>query len=205
MEKTTYYKTLPDGYVPVKTVDAKDKKFAIWMNVAATLLMLAVGTVTYLLRFVAFPNAHRALRESMASLQDNIWALEGFCFGFVAAMLVYMVLHEVTHGIVYKLRTHEKLTFGVRLSCAYCGVPGIYATRETALLSLLAPFTVWNVVFIAAMCLTSGALSFGFLVLFASHFGGCAGDLYDTYLLLTSLKGDVLVSDDGPTQVFYRK
>ncbi|MBR5044032.1 MAG: hypothetical protein IKX66_01680, partial [Clostridia bacterium] len=51
--------------------------------------------------------------------------------------------------------------------------------------------------------LLSGPVSFAFLVLFAFHFGGCVGDLYDTVLLLFRLKGKLLMRDTGPMQTFY--
>ena len=52
---------------------------------------------------------------------------------FIAAMLLYIVLHELTHGIAYKLTTGRKLTFGFTLSVAYCGVPDIYVYRKAAM------------------------------------------------------------------------
>ena len=46
---------------------------------------------------------------------------------------------------------------------------------------------------------------YGFLVilLFATHFGGCIGDMYCIYLLLFKLPKNTLVNDTGPKQTFY--
>ncbi len=203
MEKITFYKELPQGYEPVKTIDAGNKKMGIIMNLGALLLAAVVGIVTFLLRFTAFPAAMDVLREDMAGIQDNIWQTEGVIWGTLGVMFVYIVLHELTHGAAYKLLTKEKLTYGIKLTCAFCGVPNVYVTRKTALIALLSPFTVFNVVFLALTVFTSGWLSLCALFLFAAHFGGCIGDLYDTCLLLFKYKGDVLVNDNGPKQVFY--
>ena len=205
MKKTTYYKTLPDGYLPVKTIDAGDKTFGMVLNLAAFIIMAVVGVVTFLLRFVMPDGAMDTLRESMAALQGNIWAFEGALFGVLFAMLLYIVLHELTHGLAYKLLTGEKLTFGIKLSCAFCGVPDIYTTRFTSLIALLAPFTLFGILFLALVFAAQGWLSLLSLLLFAIHFGGCAGDLYDTCLLLFKFKGNVLVNDNGPKQVIYQK
>lgn len=197
MNRAKYYtKELPDGYQPAKTVDVGEKRFAILMNLAATLLTAVVGVGGFFLKFAGDPGS------AIPDL-SNVWLFEGWLFAILVSLIVYLVLHELTHGIVYKILTGEKLTFGLKLSCAFCGVPDVYVTRKTALLALLAPFTVFSVAFLVPFFLLSGSLSFSFLVLFSLHFGGCAGDLYDTFLLLFRLKGNLLMRDTGPRQTFY--
>ena len=197
MNRSKYYtKELPDGYQPAKTVDVGEKRFAILMNLAATLLTAVVGVGGFFLKFAGDPGS------AIPDL-SNVWLFEGWLFAILVSLIVYLVLHELTHGIVYKILTGEKLTFGLKLSCAFCGVPDVYVTRKTAFLALLAPFTVFSVAFLVPFFLLSGSLSFSFLVLFSLHFGGCAGDLYDTFLLLFRLKGNLLMRDTGPRQTFY--
>ena len=191
-----FTRELPEGYKPVKEIDAGEKKFGILMNLAATLLTAIVGVGGFFLKFRGDPGS---------AIPDlgNVWAFEGWLLAILAGLVAYLVLHELTHGAVYRLLTGEKLTFGLKLTCAYCGVPNIYVTKKTALLSLLAPFTVFSVAFLVPFFLFSGPVSFSFLVLFALHFGGCVGDLYDTILLLFCLKGKLLMRDTGPKQTFY--
>ena len=196
MNRSKYYTKEPDGYQPAKTVDVGEKRFAILMNLAATLLTAVVGVGGFFLKFAGDPGS------AIPDL-SNVWLFEGWLFAILVSLIVYLVLHELTHGIVYKILTGEKLTFGLKLSCAFCGVPDVYVTRKTALLALLAPFTVFSVAFLVPFFLLSGLLSFSFLVLFSLHFGGCAGDLYDTFLLLFRLKGNLLMRDTGPRQTFY--
>ena len=197
MDKTkNFARELPDGYRLVKTVDAGEKRFGILMNLAAAVLSIIAGVAGFFLKFGQNPG-------SALPAGGSIWVVEGALLGLFASLIAYLVLHELTHGIVYKILTGEKLTFGLKLTCAYCGVPDIYVTRGTALLSLLAPFTVFSVGFLVPFILLSGPLSLGFLILFALHFGGCVGDLYDTFLLLFRLRGKLLMRDTGPKQTFY--
>ena len=197
MDKTkNFARELPEGYRLVKTVDAGNKRFGILMNLAAAVLSAIAGAGGFFLKFGGDPG-------SSVSIGGNIWVFEGMLLGLLAALIAYLVLHELTHGLVYKILTGEKLTFGLKLTCAYCGVPDIYVTRRTALFSLLAPFTVFSVAFLVPFVLLSGPLALGFLVLFALHFGGCVGDLYDAFLLLFRLKGKLLMRDTGPVQFFY--
>ena len=132
MEGKDYELELPTGYESALIIDATDKKFALRMNLAAI-----VPIVPALLL------ARRMLRNVSVELSARKMLL------FIGAMLAYIVLHELLHGIAYRLLTHRRLSFGLKLTCAYCGVPDIYCYRRTALISLLAPFTVFTIVFAA--------------------------------------------------------
>ena len=193
-----FYRELPEGYALVREVDAiQNKKIAIGMNIAALVLMLAALAAGFWLRFGVMDGTIEGTLDL-----PHTWP---FLLGYLGSMLLYMVLHELLHGVVYKALTGEKLTFGLSWSCAYCGVPHIYVTRRTALLALLAPFTVFTVLLLPLIFVWNGAPAILSLLLFATHFGGCAGDLYVTYLLLFRLKGDLLMQDTGPKQSFYLK
>ena len=186
----THEKELPEGYVEIYSVDAKDKKTVIKLNIAA----LAISAVLLLIPFLWMGIPFRAIGENFLFLP--------IMFG---SMIVYLILHELVHGLAYKLLTHEKLKFGLTTSVAYCGVPDIYVYRKVALISLLAPFTVFGVLFLLGTILLWGSFA-GFLsaLLFAIHFGGCAGDLYDTWLYLTRFRDPAtLMRDTGPKQTFY--
>ena len=191
-----FARELPEGYRPVKMVDVGDKRFAVLMNLTALLLTCAAGIGGFFLKFGKDPG------KAIAGLK-NVWAYEGALLALLAGLVAYLILHELTHGAVYRLLTGEKLTFGLKLSCAYCGVPNVFVTKRTALLSLLAPFTVFSIAFLVPYFLLSGPASLAFLVLFAVHFGGCVGDLYDTFLLTFRIRGKVLMQDTGPKQTFY--
>ena len=116
-----YESALPEGYVPAYTVDAKNKKTTVLMNLAAVLIASSIiGAVATVIR-------PRGFIENFDPLK---W------FAVVAALLVYTVLHELTHGAAYKILTKQKLTFGVSFTVAFCGVPQIYVYRRAALISL---------------------------------------------------------------------
>ena len=190
MEGKDYELELPAGYESALTIDATDKKFALWMNLAA--IVPLIPALLLALRMIW----NRPIEVSTQKM-----------LLFIGAMLVYIVLHELVHGIAYRTLTHRKLSFGLKLTCAYCGVPDIYCYRRTALISLLAPFTVFTIVFAAlALCLNDTALRAGSVILLGLHLGGCSGDLYDTWLYLTRFRDPLtLMRDTGPAQTFYLK
>ncbi len=191
------YKELPEGYEKIFEVDAKKKKTAILMNIFALVLTAMVAAITIL---IVFKDGFQIVVDSNLLIGMII---------LLVSLIVYMILHELTHGVVYKIMTKEKLKFGLTFSCAYCGVPGLYVDKKTSLLALLAPFIVFNILFLVPIIIFAIAgndlMSLFFIIMFSIHFGGCIGDLYDTYLLLFKFKGEIYVKDDGAKQEFYQK
>lgn len=202
----TYEAELPQGYVEAKVIDAKDKKFAIIFNLIAVAVLVATTVITWFALFAQYD-------ESFADIILNRILIFSVCEMlariaiFMVVIIAYVVLHELLHGLVFKLMTKQKLTFGLTLAAAYCGVPDIYVYRKTALLSLLAPFTVFLPVFLVPMFFLQNYLD---ILLFAfmlgMHVGGCSGDLYDTFLFLFKYRDpSTLMHDTGPKQVIYVK
>lgn len=202
----TYEIELPQGYVEAKTIDAQNKKFAIVCNLIAVTVLLITVVTTW---FVLFSQYNEPFVETVTNriLLPNVWANLARVAMFVVVLVVYVILHELTHGVVYKLLTKQKLTFGLTLTVAYCGVPNIYIYRTTSLLALIAPFAVFLPVFLVPMFFLQNyidVLIFAFLL--AIHIGGCSGDLYNTFLYLFKFRDHTtLMRDTGPKQTFYVK
>lgn len=190
-----YYNELPEGYKVVKEIDATTKKTGIIFNVIALLIMAIIIVALYFIKNIDLNLEDESLsRYYIATV------------AFLLAMVLYIVLHELVHGIAYKALTKQKLTFGITLSCAFCGVPNIYTTRKTSLIALLAPFTVFTILLgTLIVFLPNDIVGLYTIILFAIHFGGCIGDLYGTYLLLFKLPKDTIINDTGPKQTFYSK
>ena len=190
-----YEETLPEGYREALTVDAGNGK-----------LMARLRNITVLSNTVMFAAVFLIYAGPRI---DEIGA--GFSVfkvaGLIAAYFLYIILHELTHGIVYKLLTGKKLTFGLKRPVAYCGVPGIYAYRITAMLSLLAPLTVFSILLAAAFLLIHDSFArLMILSLFVLHLSGCAGDLYGIWLFLTRFRDpSVLRQDTGPAMIYYSR
>ena len=188
--KKAFEASLPEGYREIYHIDAGNMKTGLLMNLAALLVMIASMIVCVIL-----------IHPSSFSFTMGPW------FGMLVILMLYLVAHELVHGAAYKLLTGQKLTYGFNGMVAFCGVPEIYVYRKTALISLLAPFTVFSVLFIAAMILIPNDFyKILCAFLFSAHFGGCVGDLYDTLLYLFRFRSpDTLMRDTGPAQTFYGK
>jgi len=197
MEHKEYELQVPDGYTLAYHIDASDKKTGALMTVGAFVVLIAA----LVLVFAGIPKPWSI----------SILASDSRYFLYLVVWLVlevaYIILHELTHGAVYKALTHQKLRFGITWSAAFCGVPDIYTYRRVAILSLIAPLTVFTVIF-AALGLwlrtfsTAWYLVIG--ILFATHISGCVGDMFMTFKFLTKYKDPrTLMRDTGPEQWIY--
>ena len=190
---------LPENYRLVKTVDATKAPFAVVFNLLSLVMMVGAFAVLYF----AFGTDVSLIKEQFLTLPDftKILALLLLVVGFI----VYIVLHELVHGVVYKAFTKRKLTFGVTMTCAYCGVPDVFVYRTASLCALLAPFVIFSIAFIVPMFFLQNTVWFLLLAaLFAMHFGGCVGDLYITVLYVFKFRdGKTLMLATGPVQTFY--
>ncbi len=193
-----FYESLPEGYKEVFRVDVSDKKTGIILNVVATVVTILIGAAVVVAGVFGGDNWH-------LTLFGSVWYL----VGFLVLNIAYIVLHELVHGAAYKIMTKRKLTFGFKLSYAYCGLPNVYVSRKTALVSLCAPLVLFSVLFIAAAIVGfffDPYLYFLFGLMFAIHFGGCMGDVYDIFLYATRFKDkSTLMRDTGAEQTFYQK
>lgn len=195
-----FERELPEGYKQALYINAKDKKFGIIFNLIALAIMVIVMVVANLPLYINGELSWDIIRVGSRKLMISELIL-------IVALLVYIVLHELVHGIAYKSLTGEKLTFGVSLTCAFCGVPHIFTYRKTALISVISPFALFTLIFLpitVALYFVSPLYYLLSALLLAAHLGGCCGDLYVLYLILLKFrKKQLLMRDTGPEQFFY--
>lgn len=198
--KNRFETELPQGYEQIYHIDARKKKTGLIMNLVAFLPMLVMAVI------LVFTAEIKISVLWKGELEERLLAVL-FLATAAVSLIAYMVLHELLHGAAYKALTRQKLTFGMSWSCAFCGVPNVYVYRKTALISLLAPFVVFGVVFLAltvTFAFLNQALYLLFGILLGVHVGGCAGDLFLTGLLLFKYRDKrLLLRDTGPEQWIY--
>lgn len=189
MKNRTYESVLPEGYTRVRRLDINDKKLNIKISIGAILLMLAILLPLMIL--------HKKLYHSLEF--HYVWMLIIMCAS--------LLLHELIHGIVYYALTRQKLTFGISLNSLYCGLPEVYTYRKTSLLSMLAPFVLFTIIFTTVIIIVPDP-EWKLTIVFdlAVHTSGCIGDLYEAGLFFFRYKDpSVLLKDTGPVQEYYAR
>ena len=195
MENENYYEQLPEDYKLDYTIDANGGKTVVLMNIAAIVIWFAFIAVALLIRRIDFGEIDFGIEYLL------------YFFGFFVSYVAYMVLHELVHGLFYKIFTKRKLKFGFNFFVAYCGVPDIYVKKTPMIVTVLAPFVVFTLIGLPALFFVSDVRLFIALsALVGAHIGGCVGDLFVAIILIFKYRGkNIYVNDTGPKQTFYVK
>ena len=177
--------TLPDGYREILSVDLKkNKKQMLLANGLGLLVFFAFALPVHMFYLpygslgIGGPQAYRM----------RIAALFG-------GIVVYIVLHELVHGVTMKICGTKKVKYGFTGVYAYAGSDDYYYKRPYIAIAL-APIVVWGVVL--------GVINFlvpteWFWVVYGiqlMNLSGAGGDLYVT-AKFRSLSNDVLIRDYG--------
>lgn len=197
MKNANFERELPSAYRQALYINAKNTKFGFIMNVAAIL----ITALTVSLAVIPISGKivwSKTLLESKTLLAYLV---------FLASMVLYVILHELVHGLAYLILTKEVPTFGISFTCAFCGVPGIYTYRKTALIAITAPFAVFTLIFGGLTAYLYFVNPFYYLlsaIMLGLHLGGCIGDIYLTLLMLFRYKNPkTLMRDTGAEQYIF--
>ncbi len=185
-------KDLPQSYVLTKVVDLQnDRKTALWVNLGAfgitVVMVLAAVFFVPFSKFVSFssPTAKDALR----------------LFLLVPAIAVYVVTHELIHGLFFRRYGKEKPKYGFSGLYFYAGSP-VFFDRRSYLISALAPVVIWFFILLVLDTILPEKYFWFFYILQIVNLSGAAGDFYIAYLA-RSMPADVLIRDWGYQMEFY--
>lgn len=95
--------------------------------------------------------------------------------GTVVAMLVSFALHELVHGILFKVYGGSKahVSFGARAGMLYATAPGLVLTRHRFEVVLMAPTILVSLASLAPLVWGCPLMC---VVVCLVHLSGCAGD-----------------------------
>ena len=198
-DNKNFERELPKGHEPALCINATNAKFGLLFTLASFVVLAVV-------LFIAIMPI--AINERGSELWESIFDRYFLnCLVALMGMIIYILLHELTHGMFYKIFTGEKLTFGMSWSCFYCGVPKIFVYRRAAMISAAAPLVIFTVILLSLtvyLYFVNLALYLISTVLLGIHLGGCCGDAYVIALLLFRFRDKkTLVRDTGPEQFFF--
>lgn len=118
-----------------------------------------------------------------------------------AAIFVYIVLHELTHGVFIKKYSGKRAIYGFGMGYA-CAGSNAYFNKKSYIIIALAPVVFWGAVLLVLNLLLPSSwfwVVYGVQIL---NLSGAAGDYYVTYKML-QIPSDILVRDSGTVMVIY--
>lgn len=185
---------LPAGYEKIYSVDLqKNKKIAVGINVLAVLI--AVIMVVPMLFYVP-----------IATLFDMERGLLPYFLRFavlIVGMILYMILHELVHGIAMKCCGTQKVQYGFTGLYAFAGSSDYYDKRSYITIAL-APVIVFAVIFAAVNMIVPTQWFWVIYILQVVNISGAAGDAFVT-AKFSKMPKDILVHDTGVGMTVYSK
>lgn len=186
------YSKLPDAYREILSIDLqKDKKLAVWINVLA--LIIAV--------IFAVPMHFYIPITTLFDMQQGLGAYIMRFVSLLVFQIVYIVLHELVHGIAMKMCGTKKVKYGFTGLYAFAGSEDYYDKRSYIVIAL-APIVILGI--IVAVINMFVPREWFWVVYFTqlTNLSGAAGDMYVTGKFM-KLPKDILVRDSGVGMTVY--
>ena len=180
---------LPNGYREVRRVDLmRNRKEAVLVN----LLALAITGVMIVLGFLICP--------SFAEFEVGLHTLFGIVLMSVG-IVVYMILHEVIHGVFMKAFSGIRPRYGFTGLYAYAGSDALFCRRQYIVIAF-APVVILGLI-ITVLTVAFYETAFWYLyVIQIVNISGAAGDFY-VGTLIARATNDVMVRDAGTDMSLY--
>lgn len=188
------FETLPEGYNEIYSVDLqKNKKTAVFVNVLAIIIAVLLVVPMNLL-------------VPISSLFSMEHGLINYIVRFgvlLVLMVVYMVLHELVHGIAMKLCGTKTVKYGFTGMYAFAGSKDFY-NKKAYIFIALAPVVLWGVVIAIVNLFVPAEWFWVVYMIQIMNLSGAAGDFFVT-VKFSRLPSDILIQDYGVGMTVYSK
>ena len=177
------HKVLPEGYRYAGTLDFMRNRKQMKAMLVLSLALIVLPVIVGLLAVPVGPSW-----RLMAS-RWTMWP----CLGL--ALVVYIPLHELTHGIAMFALSGVRPVYGVKLPYAYAGST-VWFDKPSHVVTALAPVVLWGLALQIAIARLPEAWFWPLWIIQISNLSGSAGDLYTAWAI-ARMKGDLLIQDTG--------
>lgn len=186
--------TLPDGHKKAFAMDLeKDKRLMLLVNGISLAIFAVMAFIMHL--FVPF------YQLVLPQEGEAFWAALPRVAVLFVALLAYIFLHELTHGVAMKLFGATKINYGFSGIYAYAG-SNAYFSRGAYIIISLAPIVIWGIVLTVVNLLVPYNWIWTIYFIQIMNVSGAAGDFY-VAIRLARCPDDVLVYDEGVGMVVY--
>ena len=171
--------TLPTNYELIESFDLKQNKLnLIIQSIFIIIAGIFVGIV--LIFNLQFNSEYHGLITSGIT---------------VFIVLVYMALHELTHGVFISLLSKTESTYKIRFPFLTTGT-NAYLNKKSFIIICLAPSVIWGIILGIVIIFIPDNLLLSIYILLGLNFAGSAGDYLQVYLIARTAK-DALIQDFG--------
>lgn len=178
--------TLPEGYKEIYSVDLqKNKKMALFVNILAVVIAV----------ILVVPMQFLVPISTLFDMEDGLLQYSIRFVGLIVLMIVYMVLHELVHGVAMKLCGTKKVKYGFTGLYAFAGSDDYYGKKSYIFIAL-APVVLWGIVIALINPFVPVEWFWVVYILQIINLSGAAGDLFVT-VKFSRFPKDILIKDHG--------
>ena len=178
------FENLPDDYREIYSIDLqKDKKMSVIVNgLAIVIAALLAIPMNFVVPFYTMFNLENGTKDMLIK------------YGvLIALMIIYMILHEIVHGIAMRICGTKKVKYGFTGLYAFAGSKDFYDIKSYIFIAL-APVVLWGVILgVVNLFVPIGWFWVVYLIQIV-NLSGAAGDLFVT-IKFSRLPKDILVQD----------
>ena len=184
---------LPEDYGEIYSLNLqKDKRTAIIVN----LLALAIAAVMAVSMNFFIPVT------SVFDMSGGIVRYFLRLAALIVLMVLYMVLHELVHGIAMKLCGTKRVKYGFTGLYAFAGSEDYY-DKKSYIFIALAPIVLWGTVLAAVNFFVPTEWFWIVYMIQLMNISGAAGDLFAA-VKFSRMPKNILIQDSGVSmRVFY--
>ena len=185
---------LPDDYKVIYAVNLqKNKKMAIIVN----LIAVAIAVI------MAVPMHFVVPFSTVFSMENGLFPYILRFAALIILMFLYLILHELVHGIAMKLCGTKKVKYGFTGMYAFAGSKDYY-DKKAYIFIALAPVVLWGIVLTVINPFVPVEWFWIVYLIQIMNVSGAAGDLFVT-VTFSHLPKDILVQDYGVSMTVFSK
>lgn len=185
---------LPKEYHEIYAIDLqKDKKMSLLVNFLALLIALVLIVPMHFL----VPISH------LFDMKNGIGNYIIRFISFLALMVLYMVLHELVHGVAMRFCGTKKVKYGFTGLYAFAGSDDYY-DKKSYIFIALSPVIFWGVVIAIINPFVSPEWFWIVYMLQVVNLSGAAGDLFVT-IRFSRFPKEILIKDYGVGMTVFSK
>ena len=182
---------LPEDYGEIYSLNLqKDKRTAMIVNLLALAAVMAVS-MNFFVPVTSFFDMSGGIVRYFLRLA-----------ALIVLMVLYMVLHEMVHGIAMKLCGTKRVKYGFTGLYAFAGSEDYY-DKKSYIFIALAPIVLWGTVLAAVNFFVPTEWFWIVYMIQLINISGAAGDLFAA-VKFSRMPKNILIQDSGVSmRVFY--
>jgi len=182
MKNTT---TLPTNYELIESYDLKQNKLNLFIQSIFIIIAGIFVGIAFIFNLKFNSEYHGLITAGIT----------------IFMVLVYMALHELTHGVFISILSKTKSTYKLRFPFLTTGT-NAYLNKKGFIIICLAPSVIWGIILGVVIVFIPDNFLLSLYILLGLNFAGSAGDYLQVYLVSRTANKSLIQDDGNKTNIY---